>query len=84
MSTDNAPFAYYSNESDYRQVLALWLSLLMPVFAVILGVWLLDDPLGVNKLVGGALVVAGLAVINLRLSKFLPWPGKRSRTTRSG
>lgn len=60
------------------------LSLLMPVFAVILGVWLLDDPLGVNKLVGGTLVVAGLAVINLRLSTLLPWPGKRSNTPRSG
>ncbi|GAA5173935.1 MULTISPECIES: DMT family transporter [Halomonadaceae] len=55
------------------------LSLLMPVFAVILGVWLLDDSLGVNKLAGGTLVIAGLAVINLRLSKFLPWLGKRSR-----
>lgn len=53
------------------------LSLLMPVFAVILGVWLLDDPLGVNKLVGGTLVVAGLAVINLRLSKLMPGAGKR-------
>ena len=55
------------------------LSLLMPVFAVILGVWLLDDSLGVNKLAGGTLVIAGLAVINLRLNTLLPWPGKRSR-----
>lgn len=43
------------------------LSLLMPVFAVLLGMWLLNDPLGINKLVGGSLVVAGLAVINVRL-----------------
>lgn len=58
------------------------LSLLMPVFAVILGVWLLDDSLGVNKLAGGTLVIAGLAVINLRLGTLLPWPGKRSRQPR--
>ncbi|WP_129140756.1 DMT family transporter [Modicisalibacter coralii] len=49
------------------------LSLLMPVFAVLLGMWLLDDPLGINKLVGGLLVVAGLAVINVRL------PARRPR-----
>ncbi len=45
------------------------LSLLMPVFAVLLGMWLLGDPLGINKLLGGAMVVAGLAVINVRFSR---------------
>lgn len=45
------------------------LTLLMPVFAVILGVWLLGDPLGINKMAGGAMVVAGLAVINIRFSR---------------
>ncbi|MFC0268132.1 DMT family transporter [Kushneria aurantia] len=45
------------------------LSLLMPVFAVLLGMWLLGDPLGANKLIGGLLVVAGLAVINVRLRR---------------
>ncbi|MEC9482943.1 MAG: DMT family transporter, partial [Halomonas sp.] len=45
------------------------LSLLMPVFAVLLGMWLLDDPLGLNKLLGGLLVVAGLAVINVRFGR---------------
>lgn len=45
------------------------LTLLMPVFAVILGVWLLDDPLGINKLAGGAMVVAGLGVINIRFRR---------------
>ena len=44
-------------------------TLLMPVFAVILGVWLLDDPLGINKVAGGAMVVAGLAVINIHFSR---------------
>ncbi|WP_353979953.1 EamA family transporter [Salinicola endophyticus] len=45
------------------------LTLLMPVFAVALGVWLLDDPLGMHKVVGGLLVIAGLAVINLPLRR---------------
>ncbi|WP_280563236.1 EamA family transporter [Chromohalobacter sp. 48-RD10] len=41
------------------------LTLLMPVIAVFLGVWLLGDDLDSHKLLGGALVIAGLAVINL-------------------
>jgi len=45
------------------------LTLLMPVFAVILGVWLLGDPLGFNKVAGGAMVIAGLAVINVRFHR---------------
>lgn len=45
------------------------LSLLMPVFAVVLGVWLLGDPLGSHKLAGGSMVVAGLAVINIRFTR---------------
>ncbi|MGC3872657.1 DMT family transporter [Halomonas sp. GXIMD04776] len=42
------------------------LSLLMPVFAVLLGMWLLGDSLGINKLAGGIMVVVGLAIINVR------------------
>ena len=45
------------------------LTLLMPVFAVMLGVWLLDDPLGINKVAGGAMVIAGLAIINIRFRR---------------
>ena len=45
------------------------LTLLMPVFAVILGVWLLNDPLGFNKVAGGLMVIAGLAVINIRFRR---------------
>ncbi|MED5458333.1 MAG: EamA family transporter, partial [Pseudomonadota bacterium] len=41
------------------------MTLLTPVFAVGLGVLLMDDPLGVHKLVGGGLVVAGIALIVL-------------------
>ncbi|MGO1344517.1 DMT family transporter [Chromohalobacter japonicus] len=49
------------------------LTLLMPVIAVFLGVWLLGDGLDSHKLLGGALVIAGLAVINL--------PGRRRART---
>ncbi|XKE44801.1 EamA family transporter [Halomonas organivorans] len=41
--------------------------LLVPVLAVILGVLLLDDALGPHKLIGGGLVVSGIALIVLRL-----------------
>ncbi|WP_110686114.1 DMT family transporter [Salinicola aestuarinus] len=41
------------------------LTLLMPVFAVLLGVWLLDDSLGMHKVIGGLTVIVGLAVINI-------------------
>lgn len=48
------------------------MTLLTPVFAVGLGVLLMDDPLGVHKLVGGGLVVAGIALIVLKFGKRRP------------
>lgn len=48
------------------------MTLLTPVFAVGLGVLLMDDPLGVHKLVGGGLVVAGIALIVLKFGKQRP------------
>lgn len=50
------------------------LSLLAPLFAVAFGVLLLGDSLGLNKVVGGALVIGGIAVINLRWRKRKPVP----------
>ncbi|QEA40728.1 EamA family transporter [Pistricoccus aurantiacus] len=41
------------------------LTLLIPVGAVLLGVLLLDEGLGLNKLLGGSLVVLGIAMIVL-------------------
>ncbi|QFU02787.1 putative amino-acid metabolite efflux pump [Halomonas sp. THAF5a] len=43
------------------------LTLLMPVGAVLLGVALMGDGLGMHKLIGGGLVIAGLALIVLRV-----------------
>ncbi len=44
-------------------------SLLTPVFAVVLGIVLLGDSLAFSKLAGGALVVSGIAIINIRWRK---------------
>ncbi|BCB59684.1 MULTISPECIES: EamA family transporter [unclassified Halomonas] len=48
------------------------MTLLTPVFAVGLGALLMDDPLGVHKLVGGGLVVAGIALIVLKFGQQPP------------
>lgn len=45
------------------------LTLLIPVFAVLLGIWLLGDPLGLNKLAGGIMVILGLAIISVRFGR---------------
>ena len=41
-------------------------NLLSPVFAVIGGIWFLDDKLSSGLIVGGAMVLAGVAWINFR------------------
>jgi O-acetylserine/cysteine efflux transporter len=41
---------------------------------VLLGAWLLGDSLGINKLAGGGLVLAGLALITLRFGPRRPAP----------
>ncbi|WFM72059.1 EamA family transporter [Halomonas sp. CKK8] len=48
------------------------LTLLMPVLAVLLGAALMGDSLGPHKLAGGGLVIAGLALIVLRLGPRRP------------
>ncbi len=52
------------------------LTLLVPVVAVFLGVWLLGDGLGIHKLAGGGLVVAGIALIVLKFGN-----GKKKAAT---
>jgi len=43
------------------------LSLLTPLFGVLFGAWLLDDPIDARFAVGAALVLGGVLVVNLRL-----------------
>jgi O-acetylserine/cysteine efflux transporter len=51
------------------------LSLLTPVVVVLLGVLMLDESMALNKLIGGALVVGGIAIINVRRLKRAPVRG---------
>lgn len=44
--------------------------LLVPVFGVLSGVWFLGEPLTWRTVVGGALTILGIAVINVRLGAF--------------
>jgi len=43
------------------------LSLLTPLFGVLFGAWLLDDPIDTRFALGTVLVLAGVVVVNLRL-----------------
>lgn len=45
------------------------MTLLVPVLAVGLGALLMGDSLGVHKLVGGGLVVAGIALIVIKFRR---------------
>lgn len=51
---------------DANQVVPL--TLLSPLFTVILGAWLTNDPVGVQLIAGGLLALAGVAIIVLRPS----------------
>ncbi|MBX9897204.1 MAG: DMT family transporter [Qipengyuania sp.] len=50
------------------------LTLLNPLFTVALGAWLTDDPVGPRLLAGGAVALAGVAIILLRPSGTIPKP----------
>lgn len=50
-------------------------TLLNPIVGMTGGVMIMDDPLGWHKLAGGALTIAGVAVVQI-------WGGNRSRTSR--
>ena len=43
------------------------LSLLTPLFGVVFGAWLLDEPIDTNFALGAALVLAGVVVVNMRV-----------------
>ncbi|WP_448658922.1 DMT family transporter [Sphingomonas sp. CJ99] len=50
------------------------LTLLTPVFAVMMGAWITNDPVSAQMVVGGLIAMAGVAVILVRPSKRL-WKG---------
>jgi drug/metabolite transporter (DMT)-like permease len=47
----------------------------IPVVAVLVGVVVLDEALALRQLVGGLLIVAGIAAVNT--ARLLPWRGRR-------
>ena len=54
-------------------------TLLVPVFGVLFAVWLLDEPLSLHVLIGGAATIAGVGIIVLRRPR-LPDPEAVSKT----
>lgn len=50
------------------------LTLLNPLFTVALGAWLTNDPVGPRLLIGGAVAIAGVAIILRRPSVTIPKP----------
>lgn len=50
------------------------LTLMNPLFTVALGAWLTDDPIGPRLLIGGAVAMAGVAIILRRPTRELPKP----------
>ena len=50
------------------------LTLLNPLFTIALGAWLTDDPIGPRLLIGGAVAIAGVAIIVRRPSEQIAKP----------
>ena len=55
---------------EVRRVIPL--SLLTPVFAVMLGIWLMDEHMDIFKIIGGGMIVLGIAIINIRFRRLMP------------
>lgn len=53
---------YYSLVTNVGATSASFVTYLLPIFGVLLGATLLDESLGLNTVVGAALVIAGMAV----------------------
>ena len=61
--------AYYRMLKEYDTNLVVPLTLLTPLFTIALGAWLTGDPVGPRLLVGGAIAIAGVAIILVRPSE---------------
>lgn len=60
---------YYRMLKEYDTNLVVPLTLLTPLLTIALGAWLTGDPVGARLLVGGAIAVAGVAIIIVRPSE---------------
>lgn len=61
--------AYYRMLQQYDTNVVVPLTLLTPLFTIALGAWLTGDPVGLRLVVGGAIAVAGVAIILVRPSE---------------
>lgn len=60
---------YFNALKEYDANLVVPFTLLHPLLTVALGAWLTGDPIGVPLLLGGAIAVAGVAILVLRPSE---------------
>ena len=60
---------YYRMLQEYDTNLVVPLTLLTPLFTIALGAWLTGDPVGPRLLAGGAIAMAGVAIILVRPSE---------------
>nr|WP_285836095.1 MULTISPECIES: EamA family transporter [Larsenimonas] len=69
MSSILAYSAWYWLLRQYEVRKVIPLSLLTPVFAVLFGILLLGDHLGIYKIAGGSMIIAGIALITVRFRR---------------
>ena len=60
---------YFRMLKEHDTNLVVPLTLLTPLFTIALGAWLTGDPVGPRLLVGGAIAIAGVAIILVRPSE---------------
>lgn len=65
---------YYRLLQRHDANLLVPLTLLSPLFTIALGAWLTNDIIGTRLLIGGAIALAGVAIIVRRPSKTVPKP----------
>jgi O-acetylserine/cysteine efflux transporter len=66
---------FYNLLKKYDASLIAPLTLMAPMFGVISGIWLMDDPAGWRLWLGGALTLVGAGIIAARRNKALPTAG---------
>jgi drug/metabolite transporter (DMT)-like permease len=67
LSTSLAFLLYFRLLREFGATRTLTVTYLIPVFAILWGYWLLDEPLTLPMLVGGAFVLVGIGLANVRL-----------------
>lgn len=66
LSTALAFLIYFRLIQEAGPLRTLTVTYLIPVFAIAFGAWLLDEPLTLNMMIGGAMILVGVALANRR------------------